>query len=178
VVVNLYHQLDGVNRQLCLLHRVVASVLVQANQTISAIIGKCGQSSLADLQCLFQTFIHGQRLLWIATQLVTDGECHPVGLHVRSQALILDPGLLCFIIMLELSVERDAVPDQGDIFRVDVASFTQSIRSSSKVLVGSEDDRVDVMGDVGIGIFAQSGSYQTVSLLPLGLRGSRRVVVR
>jgi hypothetical protein len=83
--------------------------------------------------------------------------------------MILDSGLLCFIVMLELGVERDTVPDQGDILRVDFTSFTQSICSSSKVLVGPKDDRVNVMGDMGIGIFAQSGVDQAVSLLPLGL---------
>lgn len=92
--------------------------------------------------------------------------------------MVLDSGLLCFIVMLELGVERDTVPDQGDVFRIDIACFTQSIRSSSKVLVGPKDNRVDVMGDMGVGIFAQSGVDQAISLLPLGLRGGRGMVVR
>lgn len=83
--------------------------------------------------------------------------------------MVLDPGLLCFVVMLELGEERDTVPDQGDVFRIDIASFTQSICSSSKVLIGPKDDRVNVMGDMGVGIFAQSGVDQAVSLLPLGL---------
>lgn len=126
-------------------------------------------SSLADLQGLSQLIINVQCILRLAAKLISDGYSHPVRLHVWPKGMVLDSGLLCFIVMLELGVERDTVPDQGDILRVDFASFTQSICSSSKVLVGPKDDRVNVMGDMGIGIFAQSGVDQAVSLLPLGL---------
>lgn len=92
--------------------------------------------------------------------------------------MVLDPSLLSLLVELELSIERDAISDQRDILRVDSTSSTESIGSSSKVLVGAKDDRVDMMGDVGIGIFSQGGSDQTIGLFSLGLRRGRRMVVR
>lgn len=98
--------------------------------------------------------------------------------QVRPHSKVLVPDPQRLLVLAQLGMQRDGIPHQGHIIRIDLTCPIERSASGVVVLVRSGDDRVDMVSDVRVWILAQCGLDEVIDLFTLGLGGSRRVVVR